>query len=113
MARKKGYFKLLNTKDVVERFYEGNKDFFLRRNLSIQQVYTIVTSPFAYLKQNLKNNRIYVQRHQYLGTFYTTVKRAKDALKDVEKKYNKGSISEQKYLEVKEMIEEFLKRKDV
>jgi len=113
MARKKNFFKLLDTKDIVERFYEHHKDFFLRNNLTKNHVYLIVTSPFSFLKYNLKNNRIYVQRHKYFGTFHTSVKRAKYALKDVEKKYNKGSISERKYLEVKEMINEFLSRKDV
>jgi len=108
----KKFFNDISVDEMINKFIEEHSEEPVLQELNKRKIKECVEAPFSFLRENLKNNKLFVQRHAYLCTFYTTTKRAKSALKDVEKKHKQGKVGEKKYKEVKNMLEDFLKRKD-
>ena len=79
--------------------------------LSFFEVRDIVDTFFSCLKEDLRNNKLYIYRSENLGTFYINLKRAKSCLKATERNVEKGKITKERGEEIKKMLNEFIDRK--
>jgi hypothetical protein len=103
--RFKSNFRAVSNSDIIKRFTETLDD------ASYEDIRAIVESPFKALKEDLRNDKLYVHRFENWGTYYCSIDRAKTMLKSIERNVASGSITEERYNELKIMLNDFIKRK--
>jgi len=111
--------------EVVERFMahieKDHKELaeILRENGSFSShgVSEIIETPFEDLRKDLDENKLYVHRRKFLGTFYSTVNKAKAHLNRMEKHRAlseeglRKPVPDKKFNEIKNMLNDFITRK--
>jgi len=108
----------VNAEDLVRDFMEYIEETDLGKRAKEEKVFNfsnmkeITYSPFRAFREDLDSGRLAVHRRTFLGTFYCTVKKAKWFLRNLERTYEKGNVTEKRYNEVKTMLTEYIKRKE-
>ena len=89
---------------LIEEFYnvEGKN-----YNVSLEECKLICNAPFKFVKEILGRGILKNIRLQYFGVFEVSSSRVKYSRKTLEENYNKGLISEKRYKERKEILENY------
>lgn len=96
-----------NSKDLFDAFYQlyGGK----YPHLSKEQMKEAIYTPWQVLHETIANGSLDSFRMKYIGMFRVYKGNAKKGLAKAKDYYEKGIITEEKYLEVKRNVENFLK----
>ena len=90
--------------NLIEEFYNAEgKDY----NISLEECKLICNSPFKFVKEILGRGILKNIRLQYFGVFEVSSSRVKYSKKTLEENYNKGLISEKRYKERKETLNNY------
>ena len=88
--------------DLIEEFYEEVKHIY--PNLSINEFRIICNSPFKFTKEVINRGTLRNIRFQYFGVFEVMPSRVKYSLKTLEKNYEEGKITIERYNKRKEIL---------
>ena len=89
---------------LIESFYKKEKD---NLNISLEECNLICSAPFKFIKEMLNKGKLRNIRFQYFGVFRLSTSRLKHTLDSLERDYKKGTISEERYLERKKILEKY------
>lgn len=84
---------------LVDKFKEESNI-----DLPIEELQLICSSPFRFLKDNISNGVLKNTRFQYLGVFEVNKPMVKFSKKTLEEKYSQGLVSEKRYKERIEIL---------
>lgn len=98
----------IESQELLEEFYSIIKEQY--PDLNFEQVKEICFSPWLFVKEVMESGSLEGIRLKYFGTFQVYPGRAKAMLKRNEEKFNKGHIKEKRYLQIKEMITNYLNK---
>lgn len=90
--------------NIIEEFYDKEKDNY---NLSLKEFNLICKAPFLLVKEVMNKGILKDIRFQYFGIFKVSSNRVKYTLSSLEESYSKGNISEKRYLERKQILENY------
>lgn len=96
----------LESQELVEEFYEKNKDKF--PDLSFEQVKEICYAPFIQTRRAIESGEFPTIRLKFFGTFVAYPKRVKAILVQYEKMFKEHKITPQNYFKKKEQLEKYL-----
>lgn len=98
------------TDKLMKEYYEREKDNY--PNITFKQFKEICYAPWKYVRQEMASGDLPEIRLKYIGVFRVHIGRAKFMRDHNVKKYNEGSIPEDKYKGYQSMLNKFLKRVD-
>ena len=99
----------LTSIELVEEFSRVNEH---AQNLSAKQIKDIVYAPWRFFKQEMESGELPEVRFKYFGKFQVKLNRAKYMLKKLEIDYKNDKFAEERYIELKTMLKNFLKEKE-
>ena len=91
--------------DVIEEFYKQQEH--LHDSISINELRLICSSPFKFTKEVINRGTLKNIRLQYFGVFEVSPSRVKYSLKTLEKNYEEGKITIERYNKRKEILESY------
>lgn len=94
----------LSSNDLVEEFYNQEKE---KYDLSLEEFKLICSSPFKLVKEVMASGILRNIRLQFLGVFEVLGRRVHYSLKNLEKNFEEGKITEKKYLERKQVYNNY------
>lgn len=86
----------------IKEFY--NKEIKDKFDISEEECKLICLAPFKMLKSVMSGGTLKDIRLQYFGLFKVNASRVKYSLKNLEKKFEQGLISEERYLKRKQVL---------
>lgn len=95
-------------RDFLQEFYDKNVD--KEKFPDFEQFKLACSSPYRYMRLNMTNGILDDFRFIFLGSFQLSKRRIKYAVKNLEKKFKEGKISETRYLIKKKALDYGLKR---
>lgn len=98
----------LENKELIEQFYEQEKDKY--PDLTLEQFRDICFGPWRFLKQEMESGDLPEVRFKYFGTFKVYEGRAKNMLFNLKQRFQFKKIDSKQYFKLKEMLEKYLKR---
>ena len=90
---------------LIEEFYEEQK--LVYPDITIAEFNIICNSPFKFVKYIINKGILKNIRLQYFGVFEVIPSRVKYSLKTLEENFKKGTISEKRYTDRKEVLERY------
>ena len=96
--------------ELVKEFYEREKHKY--PDMSFEQFKLCCTTPFLNVRKEMESGSLKTVRLKFFGTFLVHIKRAKELLKNMEKRREAKTITEEYYLKRKEMITKFLEKNE-
>lgn len=94
------------TKDLVSKYYKEIKQKY--PNLTEEELKRIVSAPFTMVREDMENLELSTCRLKYLGTFTVYEGRAKHSLKNLDKAFSNGNITEEEYNRLKKNLDDYL-----
>ena len=91
--------------DLVEEFYEEIKNTY--PDIPLNEFRIICNSPFKFIKEVINRGVLKNVRLQYFGVFEVMPSRVKYSLQSLENNFKDNKISEKRYLERKEVLENY------
>ncbi len=98
----------LENKELIEEFYQRNKDKY--PNVSLEQFRDVCFGPWRFLKQEMESGDLPEIRLKYFGTFQVYQGRARNMLHNLKQRFQFKKIDSKQYFKLKEMLEKYLKR---
>lgn len=100
----------LDTNTLIRKFTDTIKKQY--PDLSSKDINDIVKSQFESYAEHIGSGKLVVIRAKYFGTFIPYPNRVKGMLKLLTAKFKKNNMSEKKYLEMKNNLENYLNDKE-
>lgn len=97
----------LTHEELFEEFYQQERNKY--PGLPKDQFKIICTSPWEFLKQEIKSGALNTIRFKYFGVFQVYPGRAKAQLKKLDRLLEEGQMTEKRHKEVKVMLNRYLK----
>lgn len=97
----------LSSQELVEEFYESIKEEY--PDLTFEQVKDVCYGPWRYLRTEMEAGHLPVVRFKYFGKFLVNEGTAKGKLRELEEDYKAGKFTDERYIELKTMLVNYLK----
>lgn len=96
--------------DLAEAFCLQNQD--ILKHLSLEEIKDIIWTPYLHMRNCMESENLPQIRMKYLATFKPTVRRCKDQMKRNDKKLENGYITQEEYLKMQEVLQNFIKENE-